>query len=127
MNPKWAQVAAFMVNLTVSESLAGRMEILTLWPFSWANSLAPAKDSSTEPLVVSGADVWPTRDASRRDLVKRMLIGGYPEVPQRPDADRLRAWFASYIATILQRDVRAMVDIEGLAVLPRMLSRVGDG
>lgn len=106
----------------VSESLAGRIEILTLWPFS-VGELAGAREGFIDRAFGNErADAWLTRDASRRDLVKRMLIGGYPEVTQRPDADRRRAWFASYITTILQRNVRAMADIEGLAVLPRMLS-----
>ena len=106
----------------VSESLAGRMEILTLWPFS-VGELASVREGFVDRVFGrERADAWPIRDAPRGDFVKRMLIGGYPEVTQRPEADRRRAWFASYITTILQRDVRAMADIEGLAVLPRMLS-----
>jgi len=106
----------------VSESLAGRMEILTLWPFS-VGELAGVREGFIDRVFGrEKADVWPIREGSRSDLVKRMLIGGYPEVTQRTNAERRRAWFASYITTILQRDVRAMADIEGLAVLPRMLS-----
>ena len=35
---------------------------------------------------------------------------------------RRRAWFNSYITTILQRDVRDLANIEGLTELPRLLS-----
>lgn len=114
--------ANVMLVPRVSESLAGRMEILSLWPFS-VGELAGVREGFIDRVFGrEKPDAWPTRDAARGELVKRMLIGGYPEATQRPDPERRRAWFASYVTTILQRDVRAMADIEGLAVLPRMLA-----
>lgn len=40
----------------------------------------------------------------------------------RADLKRRRAWFGSYITTILQRDIRDLANIEGLTELPRLLS-----
>ncbi len=37
---------------------------------------------------------------------------------------RRKAWFGSYITTILQRDVRDLANIEGLTILPRVLSLI---
>jgi predicted AAA+ superfamily ATPase len=51
-----------------------------------------------------------------------MLIGGYPEVVSRKTETRRQDWFASYLATILQRDVRDLANIEGLTDMPRLLS-----
>lgn len=39
-------------------------------------------------------------------LVKRIARGGYPELLRRTAAEKRRAWFGSYVTTILQRDVR---------------------
>jgi predicted AAA+ superfamily ATPase len=39
----------------------------------------------------------------------------------RTDEDRRRAWFAAYVTTILQRDVRDIANLEGISVLPRLL------
>jgi hypothetical protein len=52
-----------------------------------------------------------------------MIAGGYPEAV-RLAAARRSAWFESYVGTILQRDVRDLAEIEGLALLPRLLGVV---
>ena len=106
----------------LSESLAGRMEILTLWPFS-VGELRGAREGFIDRLFEDGQIASAAiPDLPQKELIRRITVGGYPEVTQRADAERRRAWFASYITTILQRDVRAMADVEGQAVMPRILS-----
>lgn len=51
-----------------------------------------------------------------------LLGGGYPEVVARP-ADRA-LWFASYLQTYLERDVRAVTAIRDLATFRRFLALV---
>jgi predicted AAA+ superfamily ATPase len=51
-----------------------------------------------------------------------VVRGGFPEVIARPSAASL--WFASYIQTYLERDVRAITDIRDLATFRRFLSLV---
>ena len=48
------------------------------------------------------------------------LLGGYPEVLARP-ADA-RMWFASYVQTYLERDVRAVTAIRDLATFRRFMA-----
>ena len=49
-----------------------------------------------------------------------MLKGGFPEILARPSSARL--WFASYVQTYLERDVRAISSIRDLATFRRFLS-----
>jgi uncharacterized protein len=49
-----------------------------------------------------------------------MLHGGYPEVLAKPANRRL--WFASYIQTYLERDVRALLNVRDLSVFRRFIS-----
>ncbi len=49
-----------------------------------------------------------------------LLHGGFPEVLARPQARRL--WFASYLQTYLERDVRAITNVRDLATFRRFLS-----
>lgn len=51
----------------------------------------------------------------------RLVRGGYPEATQRNADDRRAAWFASYISTILQRDVRDLARVDALHALPNLL------
>jgi predicted AAA+ superfamily ATPase len=111
----------------VAESLAGRMEILTLWPLSEAEiegsdenmiDLLFAKEFSLPHAV----DRTGRSAGDRADLIARLTRGGYPEVVGRRNEERRRSWFSSYLTTILQRDVREMANIEGLTELPRVLA-----
>ena len=49
-----------------------------------------------------------------------LLAGGYPVVLARPAGRGL--WFASYIQTYLERDVRAVINVRDLAAFRRFLS-----
>ena len=106
----------------LSESLAGRMEILPLWPLSQGEIADHCEGFidrlfSGKPIQASCPD---TDDEPA--LTDRMLAGGYPEAYRRKRPRRRRAWFNSYVSTILQRDVRDLANIESLSALPRLLS-----
>jgi len=60
----------------------------------------------------------------RSGIIRRILVGGYPEATGLRETDRRQAWFRSYAATILQRDIRNLADIEGMATMPRLLEIV---
>src|SRR5207249_4540390 len=105
----------------VSESLAGRMEVLTLWPLSQGEILG-RPEAFIAAMFAVVAPVHPGPGDSRADLIDLALRGGYPEVLGRRDPARRRAWFRSYVTTMLQRDVRDLAQIGGLTELPRLLS-----
>jgi predicted AAA+ superfamily ATPase len=101
------------------ESLAGRMEVIPLFPFS-AGELAGQREGFVNRLfdgTLAKAKPIPAKD----DLPARLVRGGYPEAVRRADDDRRGAWFASYISTILQRDVRDLARVDGLYALPNLL------
>lgn len=105
----------------LSESLAGRMEILTLWPFA-GTELAGNDRSFVDALFREGPMPAVSSAEPRRALMERIITGGFPEAVARDSARRRNAWFGSYITTILQRDVRELSNIEHLTLLPRLLS-----
>ena len=106
---------------TLSESLAGRMEIHTLWPFS-AGELAGHSESFINKVFADGPLQPHKRSESREDLLARLQCGGYPEIVGRRSIKRRDAWFGAYITTILQRDVRDIADIDYLMSMPRLLA-----
>jgi predicted AAA+ superfamily ATPase len=117
--------ADVMLLPQLAESLAGRMEILTLWPFS-QGEINGVQEAFVDAVF---SEALPTFGSIRVDLHRRsaelwsrVTRGGYPEIIGRMSEPRRRAWFDSYIATILQRDVQSLANIEGLTLLPRLLS-----
>ncbi|MFV1979740.1 MAG: ATP-binding protein [Rhodothermia bacterium] len=106
----------------VSESLAGRMEIVTLWPFS-QGEMSGRRERFVDSLFQKTLPMLPSsKSDGERDLWCRMISGGYPEAVARSATRRKRAWFSAYTTTILKRDVREIANIEHLAALPRLLS-----
>lgn len=108
----------------LSDSLAGRIEILTLWPFS-QGELQHKKEDFIDPLF-SNKPHFLTQPISKKinhtALFEKILTGGYPPLITRTVPARRRAWFKSYLTTILQRDVRNFSDIADLNALPRLLA-----
>lgn len=106
----------------LSESLAGRMEIITLWPLS-QGEINDTPETFIDYLFHKNFSIKSPKQIMRRDeLFEQILLGGYPEVLSRNTAARRHAWFQSYLTTLLQRDIRDIASIEGLTLLPRLLS-----
>jgi uncharacterized protein len=105
----------------VADSPAGRMEILTLWP------LAQAELEGTSPRFIDACfagepgSVRVSAKAGDRQL-GRLVAGGYPEVVQRKTPEARTRWFDGYLASMIERDVRALAQIEGTIHLPRLLT-----
>ncbi len=105
----------------LSESLAGRMEILTLWPLS-QGEIEGNRESFVDVAFADGPPPLRRVSVDRDDVIRRILAGGYPEALGLSPVRRGR-WFASYITAILQRDVRELAQrIEGLTEVPRLLT-----
>jgi predicted AAA+ superfamily ATPase len=112
----------------ISDSLVGRMELHTLWPFtqgeleSWPETFLEKVFQKTPhfdvPPKLSGSLNSPKSEA---ELLQRVLVGGYPEATVRKDRERRNAWFDSYVTTLLHRDVRDLAHVEKLTEIPRLL------
>jgi predicted AAA+ superfamily ATPase len=103
----------------VSESLAGRMEIVSLLPLSLAEIRASKPGFLHK--AFAGKLVKPPELMIGGDLVRTVLVGGYPEMLRRKDPIRREAWAGDYVKAILQRDVRDIATVEKLDQMPRLL------
>jgi hypothetical protein len=112
--------AQVMLLPTVSESLAGRVEVHTLWPFSQAE-IEGVAGGVVNWLLDNTARPPEAPAVSRAALVERVARGGFPEAVAR-DADRREEWLASYLNAIVQRDMRDLARIERLAEIPAILA-----
>ncbi|MCC6745404.1 MAG: ATP-binding protein [Acidobacteria bacterium] len=107
----------------VADSLAGRIEIVSLWPLAQAEIESASNSNFVDALLNGTAGDHAAAPAEPRgESFDRLLAGGYPAALERSDVNRRDAWFASYLATVLERDVRDLAGIENLTVLPRLLA-----
>ena len=110
---------------TLSESLVGRMNVLTLYPFCTAETTG-GKGTGLERIFSMNFSGMDSRDISLMDAIKAST---YPEIFDKANKE-VNIWFDGYISTILQRDVRMLADLEKISVLPSLLrvlaSRAGN-
>lgn len=102
----------FLTVPTLSETLAGRVDIVPVWPLSVGERLGGADDlvdrvfeeGPTGLLDHSGAT------PERGDYLDLCALGGFPEVSRLPAAAR-RRWFSRYAETVIQREVLTAADL----------------
>lgn len=111
--------ANVMLLPNIATALAGRMDLLELWPLAEAE--IEGRFGIVDVLFDGGALVVPKGDD---DWTMRAVLGGYPEARSRKTEARRRAWFEAYVATVLLRDVRDLSAIEGSRALPHLLALV---
>jgi AAA domain len=89
----------FALMRNVSESLAGRADIVELETLSFAEIREALPNAELETSIVRG---------------------GFPELHANPDIDSV-AFYTSYLATYLERDVRALANVGSLRDFERFL------
>jgi predicted AAA+ superfamily ATPase len=112
--------AKVLVLPILSESLAGRLELITLEGLAQAELLGTRANLvdrlfAEEPLVPQHLAL------DREALIAAVLAGGFPEGRGRAAGRRRSQWFESYLQALLQWDVRDLSRIEGITQLPRIL------
>ncbi len=89
----------FTLMKNISESLAGRADIVELETLSLAETQAALPQTGVESAIVPG---------------------GFPELYANPDIDAV-AFYNSYLATYLERDVRSLTNVGSLRDFERFL------
>lgn len=102
----------FLLMEKVSESLAGRAAVFNLLPFS-VNEALGRGDKSQSITQILNQSLTPKKRGKNLNLAEIILTGGYPEVNIKKNIDR-KLWFASYITTYLERDIRNLKQIGDL-------------
>lgn len=106
----------------VADSLAGRMEILTLEPLSQGEINGVREDFISRLFSPIFEPTGAHEQYSRRRILEAACAGGYPEALTRAKGRRRDAWFESYVTTLLERDVRDIASIHDLGSLLRLVS-----
>jgi len=112
----------------MQESMAGRIETLTLWPLSRGELLRTESTSFLDRVFSMGVeDAIQARAQTGRlgdALTTMVLAGGYPEVLGRETERRRRDWFRAYVRAIVERDIPDVAVVERGDVLTRFVETV---
>lgn len=102
----------------VTESLAGRLAVVSLLPLSPSEVRGHAPHFLTRAFDGKIADV--DESIVGDDLVRLVLTGGFPEMLFRIDEERRQAWARDYLKTLLRRDVGDVAEVEKQQAMNRL-------
>ena len=112
----------------LSESLAGRMQIVRLYPLAQLelenkSDYTESYESSgfLNKLFEQGFEVQRTERLGEQ-LIERIVTGGFPPAIVPPTLRRKANWYRSYVEALIERDVRESVQISSIDSLRRLLS-----
>ncbi|MEA3544651.1 MAG: ATP-binding protein [Thermodesulfobacteriota bacterium] len=94
----------------ISDSLAGRIGIIDLYPFSLYELFA-VNDNFIDFVF---ADIDPSIEFKPLPIENYIINGGFPEVQTIEEEKIKYLWFSSYITTYIERDARDIGDIRNL-------------
>lgn len=103
-----------------SESLAGRLGLLNLYGLS-TREIEQVPGSPFTPDFQELKNRRPTRHLGELEFYQRLLRGSYPELCARPDLSS-RPYFAAYLQTYIERDIRRQVRTENEYNFTRFVS-----
>jgi len=105
---------------TLPDTLVGRMETIELWPFS-QGEIDSTPDGFIDAVFEQGPDLRHTSEVSRAGYAERIVRGGFPEAVARMNDRRRQRFFSSYIGHLVARDMTALLEIERVAELRRLI------
>jgi uncharacterized protein len=116
---------SFLTSKKVADSLAGRVGIVELWPFSVGEATSHEEHfidrAFREPEVFHQLTI---ERLTRGDAAELIVRGGFPE-PRNMTPRARTNWFRSYLATIATKDVIEEVgEVRKLAEFRRVLDLV---
>lgn len=117
--------ANVMLLPSVGDSLAGRLEVITLLPFAQAE-LRGGPGQFIEKAFSGKLPDFTGPAATGDELAEIVLSGGYPEALRRVRHVRRQAWLEDYISLILDRDVQDIARIDQLDRLPLLASTLAE-
>ncbi|MDP2324606.1 MAG: ATP-binding protein, partial [Gammaproteobacteria bacterium] len=104
----------------VSDSLAGRMEIIRLHPLSRCEVMG--RRSGFIDDLFTGAGMMHHADRLGDELADIVAAGGYPAALSRASERRRADWYRDYVETIAQRDIKELARIREIEALPQIVA-----
>jgi len=104
----------------VSDSLAGRMEIIRLHPLSRCELLGRRSGFIAD--LFAGADMMHQAERLGDGIAEIVAAGGYPDALSRTNERQRTDWYREYVETIAQRDIKDLARIREIEVLPQIVA-----
>jgi predicted AAA+ superfamily ATPase len=96
----------------ISDSLAGRIGIVELYPLSLKEK--NRKDENIIDLISGDLNRYILKKYDNSKLIEEIINGGYPEILKIDNLKAKYLWFSSYIRTYIESDARELANIRNI-------------
>lgn len=110
----------FLLLQSITESLAGRIGILELLPFSFSEA-SSIKSSEYMSDILHSTDINELhkkiknkKQVAESELIDFILYGGFPKIHSLDNVSLKERWFQGYITTYIEKDIRDLMRIANL-------------
>ncbi|MFH1026153.1 MAG: ATP-binding protein [Nitrospirota bacterium] len=110
-----------MAYKNIADTLAGRIAVLELMPLS-CKEMASKDDNVLDALFSQKIAEVTLPDIKNDNIIMRIINGGYPEIQKIDDPKGRYLWFASYISTYIERDIRDIGELRHMDKFIRMFN-----
>lgn len=112
--------ANVLASRHVLDALTGRIDRIRMWPLA-QSEIAGGRLNLVDELLAGRAPQVSGAAVGRAAFSAAIAEGGYPEARLRPPGRRRTRWFANYVATTLERDLRDITDARRVDEMDRLL------
>jgi len=102
----------------ISETLSGRIGIVELYGLS-QKELA-RKDENIIAVLSGELDAFIQKEYENKDIAKKIIQGGYPEIDKIDSIKARYLWFSSYIRTYIEADAKELGNIRNIDAFTKM-------
>ncbi|GMQ83565.1 MAG: ATP-binding protein [Gammaproteobacteria bacterium] len=103
----------------LADSLAGRMEIMSLRPLARCE-IESSGEGLLAQMLRNNLD-FNNSGKLGEALAAYVVVGGFPEPLQRKTQQRKQQWFHHYVDTLIQKDIQDLARINRMDTIPKIL------
>jgi predicted AAA+ superfamily ATPase len=111
--------ANFLLLRSITESLAGRVGLLEMMPFSLAEKMGRGSNefvkilcrSETVDELYGRLSKLESERLADEDVLEFILNGGFPRIHDLKEQGQRNTWFQNYIGTYIERDLRDLAQV----------------
>ncbi len=96
----------------ISDSLAGRIGIVELYPLSLKEKYE--KEGNIVDIFSKDLDRFLLKKYDNTHIIQNIIDGGYPEILKIDDPKAKYLWFSSYIRTYIESDAKELANIRNM-------------
>lgn len=104
----------------LGDSLAGRMQLINLWPLS-QGELRDRKEDFVDRIFSDESLDYSECRITKQELLSVVFRGGYPALQSLSTEVQRYDWCNGYLSTLIQKDITDLAKIENIHAIPNLL------